>query len=287
MRRAKIFGIGLSKTGTTSLAEALEILGFSAVHYPTSMQEIELHDAATDLLVADRFEMLDVSFPGSKFIYTVRERNKWLESCRRHWRKKRAVDDFRRELRMRIYGTIDFHPDLFAQAYDRHESRVLSYFAERPRDLLILDICTGRTGWGELCSFLGEPAPSISFPNANRVDSLNEILLRLLYVIGRAEQVAIIAKVSTQYVEELQNSEAFRNHDSEALLSCDSNQKVDKALKRACSYFGSIDSAAAKLRLSRVCLEDAIARCRYRKKAKFFKELKGKLRRLITSPLGG
>jgi hypothetical protein len=67
---------------------AIGILGFSAVHYPTSMQEIEFHDAATDLLVADTFEMLGGTYPGSKFIYTVRERTKWLESCRRHWRKR-------------------------------------------------------------------------------------------------------------------------------------------------------------------------------------------------------
>ncbi|HEV8715109.1 MAG TPA: sulfotransferase [Candidatus Binatia bacterium] len=33
MRRSKIFGLGLSRTGTTSLTEALEILGFSTIHY--------------------------------------------------------------------------------------------------------------------------------------------------------------------------------------------------------------------------------------------------------------
>ena len=64
MRRSKIFGIGLSKTGTSSLTEALEILGFSAVHYPTSLHEIEIYGAAADLLVADTFEMLDTTFRG-------------------------------------------------------------------------------------------------------------------------------------------------------------------------------------------------------------------------------
>jgi len=282
MRQPKIFGIGLSKTGTTSLAEALGVLGFSAVHYPTSMQEIELHDAATDLLVADTFETLDVTFPGSKFIYTVRERSKWLESCRRHWRKKGPIDDIRRELRSQLYGTIDFDPGLFSQAYDRHESRVLNYFAKRPHDLLVLDICGRRTDWEELCSFLGVPVPNISFPNTNRVDSLDEILLRLLHVVGSAKQVAMIAKLSIQYVEELQNSEAFQTHDSEVLLNCDGNRQVDKILKRACSYFGGIDSATVKLKLPRACLENARTRRRRRKRAKLLRELRLKLHRLVT-----
>jgi hypothetical protein len=260
---------------------AIGILGFSAVHYPTSMQEIEFHDAATDLLVADTFEMLDGTYPGSKFIYTVRERTKWLESCRRHWRKRGPINDIRRELRSRLYGTIDFDPDLFSQAYDRHESRVLNYFAKRSDDLLVLAICRERTDWGELCSFIGVPVPNISFPNTNRVDSLDEILLRLLHVIGTVEQVAMIAKVSTQYVEELQGSEAFRNHDSEAPLSCDGNRKVDKILKRACWHFGSIN-AAAKLKLPKASLEDAMARHRRRKRAKLFKEWKLKLHQLVT-----
>ena len=51
MRTAKVFGIGLSRTGTTSLSEALGILGFSAVHYPATMRDIETHDAAADLPV--------------------------------------------------------------------------------------------------------------------------------------------------------------------------------------------------------------------------------------------
>lgn len=31
----KIFGIGLSRTGTTSLKQVLEDFGFNIIHYPT------------------------------------------------------------------------------------------------------------------------------------------------------------------------------------------------------------------------------------------------------------
>jgi hypothetical protein len=56
----------------------------------------------------------------------------------------------------------------------------LNYFAERPHDLLTLDICGGRADWEVLCSFLGVPVPNVPFPNTNRVDSLDETIIRLL-----------------------------------------------------------------------------------------------------------
>jgi hypothetical protein len=148
---------------------------------------------------------------------------------------------------------------------------------------LVLDICGGRAGWEGLCSFLGVPVPNTPFPNTNRRDSVDEILLRLLHIIGSAKEVALIAKVSTQYVEDLRASEAFRNHNVEGPLSIDGTQKaVDRTLKRACSHFGSINVAAEKLKLPTALLEDARARRRHRKRAKFFKELRLKLRWLVT-----
>ena len=153
---------------------------------------------------------------------------------------------------------------------------------KRPDDLLVLDICGGRAGWEVLCPFLGVPVPNTPFPNANRIDSLDEILLRLLHVMGSVKQVAKIAKVSTQYVEDLYNSEAFRKHDSETPLRCDGNQRIDRALAHACLHFGGINSAATKLKLPRDYLENARARHRRRKRAKIFKELKLKLRWLVT-----
>jgi hypothetical protein len=283
VQRSKVFAIGLSRTGTTSLNEAVEILGFSAIHYPPSLQEIELYDAATDLPVADAFERLDARFPGSKFIYTVRERAGWLESCRRHWlRRQEKTDELNRELRRRLYGTTDFDPDQFTQAYDRHEKRVLSYFAQRPHDLLVLDICAGHADWETLCSFLGVPVPDVPFPHTNRLDSLDNLLARLLHVIGDAEQVAKIAKVSVQYVEDLRGSAAFRNHDKETPLSCDRHPRIDRVLTRACSYFATIDFAAAQLKLPRTELAAARARRQRQKRAKFFRAVKRKLHWLVT-----
>ena len=172
MSQSKIFGIGLSKTGTTSLCEALRILGYSAIDFPVGLRGVEEHDAATDTPIAENFELLDQRYHGSKFIYTVRQRDDWLRSCRTYW--ARRIDrgrETRQEvvaLYERIYGSVDFDKNLFKHAYDMHEMHVLSYFANRPDDLLILDICSRKGDWQPLCSFLGKERPDRKFPHLNK-----------------------------------------------------------------------------------------------------------------------
>jgi hypothetical protein len=172
MNQPKIFGIGLAKTGTTSLNAALRILGYSAIDYPLGLRGVEEHDAATDMPIADRFEFLDRKYPGSRFIYTVRRRDEWIRSCKRHWSMWHdGGRDMRPEvveLLIRLYGTIDFNAKLFTYAYDRHEKRVLSYFEGREKDVLVIDICSGESGWGPLCSFLEKEIPDSAFPHTNK-----------------------------------------------------------------------------------------------------------------------
>jgi hypothetical protein len=40
---------------------------------------------------------------------------------------------------------------------------VREHFADRPGDLLVLDITAGE-GWDRLCPFLGLPEPGVPFP---------------------------------------------------------------------------------------------------------------------------
>lgn len=171
---SKVFGIGLAKTGTTTLYRALKMLGYSAVHNPNSLEELAGHDAATNILVADNFEELDGRYPGSRFIYTVRERDAWLRSSGKHskgkWltRSKRAKPAAKVLAKRRVYGTERFEPDMRAAVYDRHERRIRSYFQDRPEDLLVIDLCASGDHWPALCEFLGKPVPAAPFPHENR-----------------------------------------------------------------------------------------------------------------------
>ncbi len=121
------------------------------------------------------------------------------------------------------------------------------HFAERPGDLLVIDICGGDTRWEPLCKFLGVDVPTIPFPSTNASRLVDAVLVRLLHVIGDSKQIAAIAGVPHRYVENLRASQAFRDHDRDAPLTLDVGWEVGRILAGACSYFGGADTAAQKL----------------------------------------
>jgi len=172
-----IFGIGLSKTGTTSLFAALDELGYRAATF-RHMRVLGLdgwfrgdfttdylagYDAATDLPLATFYPELDERYPGSKFILTVRDSTTWLESSRKHYSREPA-SSFGRDVRLATFGTTGYDARRFRSVYERHEREVRTYFASRPEALLVLDIIGGE-GWNELCPFLGLEPPDVQFPH--------------------------------------------------------------------------------------------------------------------------
>ena len=67
--------------------------------------------------------------------------------------------------RMVTYGGLAFEDESrLSGIYDRHIQAVLSYFKDRPNDLLVINITEGE-GWEKLCPFLSKPIPSTAFPN--------------------------------------------------------------------------------------------------------------------------
>ncbi|KKM23113.1 hypothetical protein LCGC14_1618500 [marine sediment metagenome] len=170
----KIFGIGLSRTGTTSLAYALKEIGINIVHYP--MSEAQLfdpeNDGACDIPVITYYKELDKKFPNSKFIYTFREKEEWLNSMAVYLPRKKdwPKSAWQTQHRMAVYEREDFDRDAFAKRYDLHDTDVREYFKGREQDLLILNICEGDTT-EKLFSFIGvfnENAPK-TFSNKNKL----------------------------------------------------------------------------------------------------------------------
>lgn len=76
----KVFGIGLSRTGTTSLDAALELLGYRVRHFPSlslllgrlgiKNRELRQYDALTDRPVTHFYKPPDARFPGTKVFDT-------------------------------------------------------------------------------------------------------------------------------------------------------------------------------------------------------------------------
>lgn len=174
-----IFCIGLNKTATISLHEALETLGFRSLHWggPEVREKVEraiaenrplLHylpgfDAFSDILrLSENFALLDRQYPGSRFIYTTRAVEQWLESRRRH--VERNVE--RRAQGLYDGAFLEIEDDAWRAEFTAHDRAVRSYFASRP-DLLVMDITAG-DGYEKLCPFLGVDPPDQAFPWRHR-----------------------------------------------------------------------------------------------------------------------
>lgn len=177
LQKEKIFVIGMSKTGTTSITNALEVLGFRSIHFaPVGKLSrgkltfdwswwLNKYDAFSDIPVTHFCVELDRKFPHKKFIQTVRDKNSWLESAKKHFAFP-SQHDYVRAIHEQIYGTDVFDRQLFSEAYDRHQSEIDRYFTGRS-DFLKIDICDGE-GWEKLCPFLEKDIPNIEFPRSNQ-----------------------------------------------------------------------------------------------------------------------
>jgi GT2 family glycosyltransferase len=180
--RPRVFGLGLAKTGTSSLHAAMAHLGYRAVHHgPPEMRRAiadarsegrpmlsavdpEL-DAFCDIEDVNRgYAALDRDYPGSKFILTVRDVESWVASRIRHVEHNRALRDAGRP-----HGDfLDVDVDGWLAEREAHHAEVLAHFAGRPDDLLVIDLCAGQ-GWERLAPFLGwERIPERPFPWENR-----------------------------------------------------------------------------------------------------------------------
>jgi len=174
----KIIGVGFQKTGTSSLRDALTMLGykvgdnnykllFPILHgnYKKVLKTIQRYDAVEDNPWPLIYKELDKLIPGCKFILTLRDEESWYESVKRH------INDLRDPMHEWIYGRGKGLPKddkaNTLQVYRKHNEEVLNYFKNRPQDLLIMNITQG-DGWEKLCPFLNKEIPSLPFPHQNK-----------------------------------------------------------------------------------------------------------------------
>jgi hypothetical protein len=190
-KERKVFVIGLPKTGTTSVHHALQRVGYKSEHFPYRLvnyaggelvlndSDLLNHDAVSDLPVVAGLETLLELYPDALYVYTTREKERWLDSCRRHpWPLEvirhagldrlaemharahayiRSIRDNFIKLRLmheRVLGSSVYVPEAFAAAYERHDKRVRRMFAGK-RNLLELNIADARDRKEVLGEFLG------------------------------------------------------------------------------------------------------------------------------------
>jgi len=211
----EVIGAGWGRTGTSSFKAALEILGYPTYHMKENVQKnhtafwIDLYDgkqrdfeevfgatnstytASCDFPSATFWEEQLKRYPEAKVILTVRDPEKWYESCVNTilnftpdnevcplgvkvmlWLgiPTKRFGDLNNSLWYReLRG--NFSKDNMIEAFCDHVKDVI----ERcPQDkLLIYEISQG---WGPLCTFLDKPIPDVPFPHVNDTKEFQKIV---------------------------------------------------------------------------------------------------------------
>jgi len=187
MSKQKVFGIGLNKTETTTLAKCLQHFGFRHKSFDLDLTKYVQNGHLEPVYeVADKndsfedwpwpliFKKMDERYRNSKFILTTRKNKySWIKSLKRHADRIGPT-----EFRELVYGfpMPHGHEDEHVKIYERHNKRVRSYFGNRGD---FLEVCwEEESGWEEICQFLDEPVPNIPFPHANQSPSAPRSLFR-------------------------------------------------------------------------------------------------------------
>ena len=170
MKSSSCWGVGLARTGNTSFCAALGLLSYERVRQDPRFEDLRDLQGGSGNSVVLHFKYLDYLFPGSKFVLTTRTVGGWLRSMERsqkHNPRAIAGEHERIARRMAIYECVGYDEQTLAAAFHRHDAEVRRYFANRPNDLLELNVAGGQ-GWEKLCPFLGLPAPQFAFPALNQ-----------------------------------------------------------------------------------------------------------------------
>lgn len=175
---AKLLCPGLSRTGSRSLAKALDMLGFRVCHWqPHRLSDVILGQtpnpdfrryddvhAILDLPASLFFRELAQTYKSSRVILTVRDEDDWWKSVWDHylWVHQNLEGQMLKEAiqtQMIAYGTTRPNEYIYKKKFREHNEAVLALFP----DALVLNVCAG-DGWSKLCPWVGFDAPDRPFP---------------------------------------------------------------------------------------------------------------------------
>lgn len=185
----KVVGAGVGRTGTDSMREALNILGFGPCHHmyevnardeqkrmwrafvqgtPLGWESLfEGYSSCVDWPSAHYWKELAEFYPDAKMVLTYRSAESWWQSFEQTILPGIRISTDPESLGLALIRDRVFsgRPDDRAHAmavYEAHVEAVKTTIA--PERLLIHTI---GDGWEPLCAFLGVPVPAQPYPSRN------------------------------------------------------------------------------------------------------------------------
>ena len=177
MKKNKVFLISLHKTGTTSLANFLEKMGYLVTGPDTHLfiqainndymeidRFLDRYDAFQDDPWYMIYPYLYKKFPSAKFIFLERNENKWIKSVQNFY----GENKYNNAIRRHFYGDANTisNKDTYLKKYRLHEQQVKNYFKSRG-NFISISISNNEDAI-KLQKFLGEPVRFTSFPHKNK-----------------------------------------------------------------------------------------------------------------------
>ncbi len=172
----KVFGVGLARTGTTSLHHAMGILGLvSAPDSLPLLDSIDLdflgcHDAFFDNPIPFRYRELERVCPNSRWIVTQRPVDDWIASM--GWLFGTGLQQLKPDMReigdrvhRQLYGSDRFDERRLRSVYSHHYAELADWIGDRPHVWLHVD---QGLDWGPICELLNVAEPAADFPHSNR-----------------------------------------------------------------------------------------------------------------------
>jgi hypothetical protein len=192
----KVFGVGLQKSGTSTLRTCLEILGYRILRQHKDVYDayrrgeierivpaLDAYEAFTGLAPSYLYPLaLERYGERCRAVLTMRvSPEAWLASLKSHMLKRSIGGNF---INLRFYGHL--YPEgrerAFIDHYLRHAEAVRRTFRERGAEGQLLEICwENGEGWPELCAFLGEPVREGPVPQINRTADIGGRPLREIF----------------------------------------------------------------------------------------------------------
>jgi hypothetical protein len=202
-KRPKVFCIGRNKTGTTSLQQALNDLGYKIgdraaaerlIHqyaqrnFRPLVEYCRTADAFRDtpFSLPYLYQILDYAFPGSKFILSIRDNeDEWYQSLVKMYRRNLHIEGlptkedllnnsycykgYTWEANRIVFDTPEddpFNERILKEHYLRHNADVIKYFQFRD-DLLVINL-KETDGYAKFCDFLDAEPVYEKFPVLNQ-----------------------------------------------------------------------------------------------------------------------
>lgn len=229
----KLIGAGLGRTGTKSLQDALQTLGFNPCYHMTEFLEHPEHakgwmaaadnqpvdwkhflrnyQASVDFPGCAYYKEMMVAFPDAKVLLSVRDPEAWYESCRNTIFKITQV--FPVALARKLMPWLPFAAPgriasrmIWQQTFDNRfadKAYALEVFHRhieevkqyvKPERLLVFDV---KEGWEPLCRFLEVPVPKDKpFPRLNDTQEFQQNIKRVQIMSSAALGLGAVGTIA-------------------------------------------------------------------------------------------